>query len=305
MRRLIIVTFSWLFCLYLPLANAAETAPATARTEHRGALFKVQDAHHTLYLFGTIHVGTANFYPLEPRVMQALEQAPAIALEIDPKKTPAMQAAVLRYGFYPEGQSYQTDLTPQLQQQVQAALKKYNVPAEAVARFRPWMIASLLTVQEFDSKGYRADLAVDSHLADFVTKRNKPVIELEGAETQLALFGALSRQQQSLLLEDTLKELNDPDSAARVVELAEFWRTADLSGLQGLLDEMANDGSFVGRFTKDVLLDQRNPALAERIGGLLKSRDRIFAAIGILHLVGPASVPALLQQRGFNVERIY
>ena len=305
MRRLIIVTFSWLFCLYLPAANAADTPSRIPRTEHRGALFKVQDAHHTLYLFGTIHVGAANFYPLEPRVMQALEQAPAIALEIDPKKTPAMQAAVLRYGFYPEGQSYQTDLSPQLQQQVQAALKKYNVPAEAVARFRPWMIASLLTVQEFDSKGYRADLAVDSHLADFVTKRNKPVIELEGAETQLALFGALSRQQQSLLLEDTLKELDDPDSAVRVVELAEFWRTANLSGLQGLLDEMAGDGSFVGRFTKDVLLDQRNPALAERIGGLLTSRDRIFAAIGILHLVGPTSVPALLQQRGFKVERIY
>ncbi|WP_034299740.1 TraB/GumN family protein [Herbaspirillum sp. RV1423] len=304
MRRLIIVIFGWLFCLYVPAANA-ENATAATHAEHRGALFKVQDARHTLYLFGTIHVGAANFYPLEPRVMQALEQAPAIALEIDPQKTPAMQAAVLRYGFYPEGQSYQTELTPQLQQQVQAALKKYHIPIEAIARFRPWMIASLLTVQEFDSKGYRSDLAVDSHLADFIQKRNKPVIELEGAESQLALFGTLSKQQQSLLLEDTIKELDDPDDAAKVVELAEFWRTADLDGLQGLLDEMASDKSFVGRFTKEVLLDQRNPVLTDRIAALLGKQDRIFAAIGILHLVGPTGVPALLQRRGYKVERIY
>ena len=310
MRRLIIVIFGWLFWLCTSLATAADNAAqnstqSTAPTGHRGALFKVRDTHHTLYLFGTIHVGAANFYPLEPRVMQALEQAPAIALEIDPKKIPAMQAAVLQYGFYPEGQSFRTELSPQLQQRVLAALKKYDVPPEAVARFRPWMIASLLTVQEFDSKGYRSELAVDSHLADFIQQRNKPVIELEGAATQLALFGALSKQQQGLLLEDTLKELDDPESAAKVVELAEFWRTANLDGLQGLLDDMSGDKSFVGRFTREVLLDQRNPLLADRIAGLLKKQNGIFAAIGILHLVGPTGVPEQLKRRGYQVERIY
>ena len=303
-RRLIIVTFAWLLCLYLPAADAASATQGAAGKEQHGALFKVQDAHHTLYLFGTIHVGADNFYPLAPRVMQALEQAPAIALEIDPQKIPAMQAAVLQYGLYPDGKSYRTELPPPLRQQVAAALQKYQVAPDAVTRFRPWMIASLLTVQEFDSKGYRSELAVDSYLADIIKKRNKPVIELEGAATQLALFGALSDRQQNLLLEDTIKELSDPDSAAKVVELAECWRTGNLEGLQGLLDDMESDHSFVGRFTKEVLLDQRNPPLTDRIAALLKQQDGIFAAIGILHLVGPTGVPALLKQRGYTVERV-
>jgi len=300
MQRLIIVIFSWLFCLYLPAAAAQTSAPPA----HGGALFKIQDGRHTLYLFGTIHVGADNFYPLAPRVMQALAQAPAVALEIDPQKIPAMQAAVLQYGFYPQGKTYLTELSPPLLRQVQAALQKYHVAPEAIARFRPWMIASLLTVQEFDTKGYRAELAVDSHLADIARQHKQPVIELEGAATQLALFGALSEQQQNLLLEDTIKELDDPDSAAKVVDLAEFWRSANLPGLQALLDEMASDKSFVGRFTKDVLLDQRNPLLADSIAALLKRQDGVFAAIGILHLVGPTGLPTLLKQRGYTVERV-
>jgi len=297
-RRLIIVTFAWLLCLYLPVAKAADTG-------QHGALFKIQNAQHTLYLFGTIHVGADNFYPLDARVMQALEQAPAIALEIDPQKIPAMQAAVLQYGFYPDGKSYRTELAPPLRQQVETALTKYHIAPDAVTRFRPWMIASLLTIQEFDSKGYRSELAVDSYLADVVRKRNKPVIELESAAAQLALFGALSEKQQNQLLEDTIKELNDPDDAAKVVALAECWRTGNLTGLQALLDDMASDKSFVGRFTKEVLLDQRNPLLTDRLSALLQQQDGIFAAMGILHLVGSTGVPALLKQRGYKVERIY
>lgn len=304
MRRLIIVIFSWLFCLYLPTSAAQNTSATTSPSADGGALFKIQDGRHTLYLFGTIHVGADNFYPLAPRVMQALAQAPAIALEIDPQKIPAMQAAVLQYGFYPQGKTYLTELSLPLLRQTQAALQKYHVAPEAIARFRPWMLASLLTVQEFDSKGYRAELAVDSHLADIARQHKQPVIELEGATTQLALFGALSEQEQNLLLEDTIKELDDPDSAAKMVDLAQFWRSANLPGLQALLDEMASDKSFVGRFTKEVLLDQRNPLLADSIAALLKRQDGVFAAIGILHLVGPTAVPTLLEQRGYMVERM-
>ena len=70
MRRQIIVMFCGLFLL--PLQAAFAEAPRVA--QNRGALFKVQDASHTLYLFGTIHVGAPDFYPLEPTVTQALER---------------------------------------------------------------------------------------------------------------------------------------------------------------------------------------------------------------------------------------
>src|SRR3954462_10431092 len=65
MRRQIIVVFVSLFWLALSPAWGAD----------RGALFKVEGSGHTMYLFGTIHVGQPGFYPLEPRIVAAVSGA--------------------------------------------------------------------------------------------------------------------------------------------------------------------------------------------------------------------------------------
>ena len=109
MRRQIIVMFCGLFLLPLPAAFA-EAPPAAV---NRGALFKVQDASHTLYLFGTIHVGAPDFYPLEPTVTRALHEAGALALEIDPTADPRLAAsAVLKYGMDAPGSQAACRLPP-------------------------------------------------------------------------------------------------------------------------------------------------------------------------------------------------
>jgi hypothetical protein len=54
-----------------------------------------------------------------------------------------------------------------------------------------------------------------------------------------------------------------------------------------------------------VLLKERNVGLAERLQQLLRSEDRTVAAIGVMHLLGTGSVPALMEQSGVSVERIY
>jgi uncharacterized protein YbaP (TraB family) len=54
-----------------------------------------------------------------------------------------------------------------------------------------------------------------------------------------------------------------------------------------------------------VLLKERNVGLAERLLQLLRSEDRTVAAIGVMHLLGTGSVPALMEQSGVSVERIY
>ena len=52
------------------------------------------------------------------------------------------------------------------------------------------------------------------------------------------------------------------------------------------------------------LLDERNPALAERIDDMHRAGKAVFAGVGSLHMIGPAGLPALLGQRGFQVERV-
>ncbi len=307
-ERLIIVTLALLFCFYLPQASAAPiSAPDTANqtVPNRGALYRVSDGRHTMHLFGTIHVGAPDFYPLEPRITRALAAAPTLALELDPQNAGALQTAVQRHGIYPDGQRFEQQLDPALAQRTLAALRRYQLPADRLQNFRPWMLATALTVQEYASSGYRPELAVDNHLADAVRAHGGKVIELESAERQMAIFSRLDAAQQAQFLGDTLDELNDADLKRKLDELVGAWRHADSNGFDQALKEMDDDKSFASRFARHALLDERNPGLADGIAALLAKQDKAVAAIGILHLVGPGSVPALLKKKGLRVEQIY
>lgn len=287
----------------LPVVNEAAVGRQTQAAPRRGALFKIHDADHALFLFGTIHAGKPDFYPLEATVMQALAQSSRIALEVDPSNAEPSQQALQEYGFFPDGQTLQ--LAPKLQSRLVEILKKQGVQYAAVAQMKPWMLVVLLAMNEYAAQGYQASLAIDLHLSDFARAQKKSVVELESAAGQMSLFGKLSIADQIRLLEGTLAEIEDKTSEQKVLRLTSMWRDADAAGLDAFSREMAEDKTFSGKFLQRVLLDGRNPALASGLEKLLKSETTSFAGIGILHLIGEGGVPALLRRRGYKVERVY
>ena len=93
-------------------------------------------------------------------------------------------------------------------------------------------------------------------------------------------------------------------AGALVLRLTQVWADADL-------DELARYASWcdclnteTDRAQQARLLDERNPPLADAIAALHNAGKRVFAAVGSLHMIGPLSLPALLAQRGFSVERV-
>jgi len=305
MRRQIIVMFCSLFCFALGPAWAADQAADQRQAPNRGALFKVRNGEHALYLFGTIHVGSKEFYPLEPRVAGVLKQAPVLALEIDPLGDPQKLArAVQKYGLAGPGAAAPA-LSPEWRRRLDALLKQYQIEPQTVAAMKPWLLASLLTVSEFASQGYDAAQAVDAHLAKQAHDRGQKVIELESPEGQMGLFGNLSPAEQLLFLQETIAGIEDKEQAKQAREIAEAWRNADARALDALAAQAERDDSFSGRFVQKVLLDGRNPALADSMVKLMARENNSVAAIGVLHLIGKGSVPELLRQRGMTVERIY
>ncbi len=301
--RLIIVMFYSLICLLAGPALAQ--APATT-IPNRGALFKVEQGARTMYLFGTIHVGSKDFYPLEPRLAAALTQAPVLALEIDPLGDQQRLARALqKYGLALKGGASMATLSPEWRARLDRLLKQYQIAPEAVAMMRPWMLASMLTVSEFAAQGYDPALAVDSYLSRQAHDSGKKVIELESPEAQMSLFGKLSAADQLLFLQEAIAGIEDKEQADQSREIADAWRHADVKALDALAQKSATDDSFSGRFVQKVLLDGRNPALADAMVKLLARENNSVAAIGVLHLVGRGSVPELLRKRGLKVERIY
>ncbi len=306
MQRQIIVMFFSLFLLGGAPARAEAPAVAAAQGTARGALFKVDGGGHTLYLFGTMHVGLPEFYPLEPTVLDALAHASTLALEIDPLREPAKLAKAMQdYGMYQPGSAGQKAMPGALRTRLHHAMAQYQVAPESVAAFKPWLVATVLALGEFSSQGYRSDLAVDSHLAGLARAQHKPVLELESAVAQLALFDSMPEADQWRMLEESVDAIESGKQRTQVREIAEAWRTADRAALETIAREAASDTTLSGKFLQKVMLDGRNPMLAEKIAQLLAREPNTLAAIGVLHLIGEHSVPVLLRARGLTVQRLY
>ncbi|NVM76802.1 hypothetical protein FHW83_002603 [Duganella sp. SG902] len=299
MQRQIIVMFCSLFLFVLGPAWSAEPAPA----QNRGALFKVRQGAHTLYLFGTIHVGSKDFYPLEPRLAGLLKKAPVLALEIDPLGDPQKLArAVQQHGLSNKAMA---GMPPALRQRLDRLLKQYNIEPETVATMKPWLLASLLTVSEFAAQGYEASMAVDAHLSKQAHAAGQKIVELESADSQMALFDKMTPNEQLMFLEEAIAGIEDKEQAKQAREIADAWRKADIAALDALALKAEQDDTFSGRFVQQVLLEGRNPALADGMVKLMARENNSVAAIGVLHLLGKTSVPELLRKRGLTVERIY
>lgn len=268
----------------------------------RGALFKVTDQGRTLYLFGTMHVGQPDFYPFEARLLAAVAAAPTLALEIDPNAAPEVAArAMQKHGFAPAG----TVTPPALAPRLARALQQAGVDPAAVAPFKPWLLATVLTISEFRRLGYDNALAVDGQLAALAREKRVKVIELESIDAQLSLLDSMPVAAQWAFLQETLDDIDSGKHREEAQQVAQAWATADRAALDAIAARLDADTSVSARFMKEVLLDGRNGALTDGIVSLMKRENNSVAAIGVLHLVGKRSVPALMRQRGLTVEQIY
>jgi uncharacterized protein YbaP (TraB family) len=301
MQRQIIVMFLSLFCLALQPAVAD-----AGQGQARGALFKVQAKGNTLYLFGTMHVGLPEFYPLEPVIATQVAKASVLALEIDPAANPAgMASEMALHGMLKPGARGYAEQALERRQRLDLVLAKRQIPMAAVSQLKPWLLATVLVLGEFTQLGYRADLAVDAHLAQLARKNKVKVIELESAGAQLALFDRLPEDAQWRFLDESVEGIESGKQGAQVRQIVDAWRLADKAGLETIAQMAEEDDSVSGRFMQQVLIDERNVQLADKMAALLAREPNAVAAVGVLHLVGKRAIPQLLKQRGLTVERVY
>lgn len=296
MRRLIIVFFFSIFSLVFGPVSAAD----------RGALFKLSAHGHTMYLFGTMHVGVPGFYPFEPRLMAALSAASTLALELDPDPSPLAAArAVARHGMLAQGPNAYMQLGTRKLALLDELARQAGMAPSAARNLKPVLLAVLLSTAEYEKLGYRADLSTDRELVRLARAGGKRILELESLESQLTMLDRLSAPNQWRFLDECLDSIVSGRQLAEARSVVDAWGSADRAGLDAMAARVAGSAGVSGQFARDVLLDGRNPGLADKLAALLGAENNALAAIGVLHLLGPRSVPALLAERGVHVERVY
>jgi uncharacterized protein YbaP (TraB family) len=285
-----------LFWLSVPSAWGAD----------RGALFRITQGTHVMHLFGTLHVGLPEFYPLEPRLTEALARASTLALEIDPEQPRAQLLSALRsYGMLAPGVPGYEGLSADEKVRLNKLILQGGLDAAQALQFKPVLLATMLTMAEYSKQGYRPELASDRVLAKLARQDNVRVMELESLGSQLAMLDRLAQPARLRFLQEMMGTIESGAQKTEAQAMVQAWSTADQRALDAIAARCATDASVSGRFVTQVLLKERNAALADKLAQLLRGEDRTVAAIGVLHLLGAESVPALLQARGISVERIY
>ncbi len=292
------------------LAEAASPAcppplpsPATKGADpdpDRGLLWRITRDGHSSWLFGTLHVGKPAWSHLGPRVTAALQASQVLALEIDPGD-PELAQALTETGP-------PLVLPAALQTRLTQAYARLCINPSSLAALHPLLQVTTLTVLEARWLGLDAAYAQE-HLLLARSRGGKAqpalrVLALETAAQQKAALLPSDPAEVLSAMAQGLAELEDR-SGRRVLErLARAWERGDLHALSTYEQWCACATTEEERAAMRRLNDERNPALADGITTQHAAGLRVFAAVGALHMTGPAALPLLMAQRGFSVERI-
>lgn len=266
----------------------------------RGLLWRADRDGRTSWLYGTLHVGRAEWVRPGPTVQKALEQSDALALELDVRDQGAMRPLTQPADPAVVGRILNGERARRLARQNEAACMEPGKTAGLQPILQVMALAGLVARAD----GLYPEFGVDESMAVAARNNGTPVFALETAAAQLNALTGGSEAEQAEQIDAALGELESGQLRAQMKELADIWSRGDAEKL-GRYPEWCNclNTPAEQRLMKR-LLDDRNPGLADGIERMHVGGKRVFAAVGALHMVGPQSLPAILASRGFKVTAV-
>jgi hypothetical protein len=277
---------------------------AWAQSAYNPPLWEVRSGESRVYLFGTIHVGKADFYPLPAAVQSAFEKSDTLALEVDPANEQEAIAAVMS-SMYTPPDNVANHLDPALLQSVMNVSAGYGLQFEQLAQMKPYMLMLTLTNLEYAKLGYSAQQGLETHFSQRAGGEGKRIVSLESMLQQMQMLDQLSPQLQSAMLQITVDEISANEVAGLVDDMISAWRTGNVETLDSVLsiEEKRLPDALAAQF-RQRFLTGRNHAMAGQIDNMLQNGERVFVAVGAMHMVGEEGLPALLAQKGYQVKAI-
>jgi hypothetical protein len=278
----------------------------------------------TMYLFGSIHAGMADIYPLPDSIMDAFLQADYLAVEADILAFSADEAAVGAYAaalMYEDGRTIYDDLDQELidlaKEKIAEALGMPVMFLSALDDFKPFEWYNTLTMLSVELSDISFDYGLDSFFLIKAYERGMEILEIESLDFQFGMFLGFSNE----LLEILIAGMLDLELAAEEINsLFDAWKAGDeeliISLVKPVYDDLFYEENIehfedyedflffveIMREFNDAMLTQRDIGMAEAAKQYLADGKNVFYVVGVAHLVGENSVVDLLRQSGYTVE---
>jgi len=251
-----------------------------------------RDGQPAGFLLGTIHSEDPRVLDFPEAFIDQLTANGVFAMEMVPD-LPTL-TRLTEYMHYQDGTLLEQRIGAERFARVRAALNDYRVPADWVARMKVWAAMMTLSVPP-----PRTGLFMDFSLSLRAAGAGLKVVGLETLEQQLSFLENMPEEQQLALLDQAL------DEYGRVAEvhdqMVESYLAGDLQSLSRQVDEqLAELTPEARRYFMAEGIAARNERMLAALQPLL-AEGRVFAAVGALHLPGPAGLIAGLRQQGYEL----
>lgn len=295
----------------VPTESTKPTEPADPITP---ILYKVtDDAGHTAWLFGSIHVGYEYFYPLPDYVTSAYENSDALAVEFDVvafTEDMAAQTEALMQLVYLDGTMIGDHIPEELYTEAVAVLEECGLYMSALDLYYPALWSNFIDAAQFESWGVDSELGVDMYFINNAHETEKQIQDIESGQFQYGMMSEFSDELQIELLEGSLDNYRHTDEGkAEIEELVQAWAYGNEEKIVELLNEEGKfeteEEALLYAEYNNAMITERNENMADFAEEALSSGKEVFICVGTAHVVGPGAMADLLTQRGYTVERIF
>lgn len=274
-------------------------SPLAAQTPaRRGFIWSMERNGRTGWLVGSLHMLTADAYPLPASMNAAFAQSDVLVEEIDLAESndPRFAATVLAKAMYQDGSTLGARLSKDTLTALSGWASRNGMDLSLFQQFKPWMVALTVQTLALQRVGFDAALGLDRHFEEAARKAGKPILPLETAGEQIDFLDTLSPKTQDQMLRESV-ETADTEQA-EVKAIAAAWKDGDLDAVERLTLTGMKDAPEV----HEALLAGRNRRWVPKLEECVQTR-RCFTVVGAAHLVGPDGLIAMLRQRGFTLRQ--
>ncbi len=281
--------------VFLAIALLLLTAgPAQAKPP----MWIIHDADSTIILFGSVHILPTGQDWQPDALKSAIAHADDLWFEIpfdDASRLSASQS-LLQRSLLPQGQSLTALMAAADVERLKRVATTLGQPLASFDRMAPWMADVAISQAFVDAHGGDESSGVEE-----VLNREAPAgarrRAFETADDQISTLADAPRAEQLASLAETLRSVEEEPGDFNDIVTA--WMKGDMAGLiRDALDPLRKTTPETYRR----LITVRNRAWVPLILQRLAGSGNTVMVVGVGHLIGPDSVPAMLRARGVKVD---
>ncbi len=154
---------------------------------------------------------------------------------------------------------------------------------------------------------YTDGTTIKDHIGEEFKKENKNILDIETAASQYVLLLNNPIELDKMMLEGYVESYDE--SISEMKDLYNAWKKGDANELEQKLMPTSSEGlsqteiEMIENYN-NTLINKRNYIMTDALEKYYAEEKNVFCVVGVGHVVGDQGIIFLMEQRGYNVEKL-